>query len=642
MATLLQQYHNANPTDIPSVLDAIVNAPPFTFDEAARSELIQDLLKDLKAGKRMSSKDAALALLALKTLGKNPTGSQVLGTASNLSTLLGLVATHKDDPEASGEALRCIANALLLIERARTVFVSKEVNGGEICISLLQKSTNPDQIFILARILFLATVSPSPFITTLVEEKRQGHLAIDVVSGKLDLLLVSLLSGTKMAKEAMVDVLKFVFNILMHYPRAGDGTKVLGDSWSPKLDPILPPLLRVFHALPPTSPAPVAAPLTHVIHSLITIPVNASLRSDWFGATPVSGSSSPNVAPPPPPPVVIPSSPRRGDSTSSSGSGNSRTGSPVRAGTPTLTSPKPSTLDRALSVLAAGRRSLSRSPSPIPPSAGGGKDKGKSAAAPDTLLRAQDLLAVALAHYFPDAVEADDASVRERVKAESAAASGNGATANADALDDDLSPLVVLLTRLCAGDADARARTREWLLPASLDRSAAAGALESRPDTLGRVLRLMGSVYHPRLKDSVGEMLYAVCDGDAGTMSALVGYGNVAGFLFNKGIMSAPPPPAAPDASAVAADGSEGAGTSAAAAAAALPSNINPITGTAQEARAPEPEMTPEEKEREMEKLFVLFDRLERTGALPPSQNPMRRAIEKAQSAPDVPADEDE
>lgn len=61
-----------------------------------------------------------------------------MGTAPNLTILLGLVATYKDDPEASGEALRCIANAMLLIERARSVFISKEVNGGEACISLLQ------------------------------------------------------------------------------------------------------------------------------------------------------------------------------------------------------------------------------------------------------------------------------------------------------------------------------------------------------------------------------------------------------------------------------------------------------------------------------------------------------------------------
>ncbi|KAJ6516512.1 guanine nucleotide exchange factor [Mycena sanguinolenta] len=616
MSTLLQQYHAASSTDVQTVLNGIVNAGPFTFDQAARSELIQLLLKDLKSSPkgRISSKDNALALLALKTLGKNPTGSEALGTAPNLSILLELVASLKDDPDASGEALRCIANALLLIERARSIFIGKEVNGGETCISLLQKSTNPDQIFILSRILFLSTVHASPFIISLVEEKRNGNTVVELIGGKLDLLIISLLSGTKMAKEAMVDVLKFTFNILMHYPKSLDTSpeekKVIGDNWSPKLDPILPPLLRVFHALPPTFPAPVAAPLTHVIHSLITIPVSPALRTEWFG--PSSGSSSPKSVPTA---VVIPPSPRRNGSSSSS-----RTHSPVRSGTPT--SPKAGPLDRALSVLSAGRRSLSRSPSPCPPTSSSPPSHAVSAASRDTLLRAHTLLEVAFTHYFPDATEPDDPSVRELVKSEA----GPGANGS-DSLDDELSPLVVLITRLCIADEAFRTRTRDWLVPVDLDRSAAAGSLESRPDMLGRCLRLLGSVYHARLKDSVGEMLFAMCDSDATTLSTLLGYGNVAGFLFNKGIMSAPPPPAT---------------TSSAALSAAAADHINPITGTAQEARAPDPEMTPEEKEREMEKLFVLFDRLERTGTLPPSQNPIRKAMEKAATAPPPVPKEDE
>lgn len=40
--------------------------------------------------------------------------------------------------EASSEALRCIANALLLVERARTTFIEKEVDGGDACVTLLE------------------------------------------------------------------------------------------------------------------------------------------------------------------------------------------------------------------------------------------------------------------------------------------------------------------------------------------------------------------------------------------------------------------------------------------------------------------------------------------------------------------------
>lgn len=91
-----------------------------------------------------------------------------------------------------------------------------------------------------------------------------------------------------------------------------------------------------------------------------------------------------------------------------------------------------------------------------------------------------------------------------------------------------------------------------------------------------------------------------------------MGYGNVAGFLFNKGIMSAPPR------------------SSGASIPVATPAGvpINPITGIA-EVKAEPPEMTDEEKEREAEKLFVLFDRLERAGGIAPSQNPIRKAVQE-------------
>jgi len=55
---------------------------------------------------------------------------------------------------------------------------------------------------------------------------------------------------------------------------------------------------------------------------------------------------------------------------------------------------------------------------------------------------------------------------------------------------------------------------------------------------------------------------------------------------------------------------------------------INPITGIVQQ-QTTVPDMTDEEKEREAEKLFVLFDRLEKSGAIQPNQNPIRKAVEQ-------------
>lgn len=203
------------------------------------------------------------------------------------------------------------------------------------------------------------------------------------------------------------------------------------------------------------------------------VPVSGPLHQKWFPQpAPPSSHGSPSSKP------------------------SSTTSSPVSKGSPKLSptsTPDPlpkevktGKIDRALSML-SGRSRSSRSPSPSAPNP------------PDTLLHAYDILDVTLAYYLPEALEPDDASVREKCKHEDTT------------LDELVTPLVLLITRLCIGDEASRARLRDWLIPSSLDRTS---PLEARSDTLGRCLRLLGSVYHTNLKKAVGEMLYAMCDSD--------------------------------------------------------------------------------------------------------------------------------
>lgn len=577
MSGLLSDYkslaHSSPRSNVSNVLKSITNASPTTVDDSTRRELVQELLNDLDATaagektSRLSAKDAADALLAVKTLGRHPTSSEVIASPPNLRALLAVFNSYRDDQDVSNEALRCVANALLLVEQGRLNWI--DIGGARTCVLLLEKSTSPDRIFLLSRILFLCTVSLSSasFICSLVEDvpAAQTGTIVDIIGAKLDLLTSSILAGAKMSREAMTDLLKLTFNLLAHYPKLaepsdskeagsskGDERLVIGDRWSERLDGILPPLLRAFNTLPPTFPSPIAAPLSHVIHSLITIPI-APLRAQWLGAP-----SSP--------------SPKPSRSSTSDSHPSSRPASPAHA-TP---SPKPGAFDRAISALSAGRRSLSSRPS---------SPRRSPPPVHDSLLRAHDLLEVSFSHYLPGAVDPDDASVRERVRKE-----------GDHTLDDIMSPLVALVTRFCVDDEASRVRMREWVIPRDLDRTA---PLEGRADMLGRCLRLLSSVYHPRLKDAVGEMLYAICDSDAGVLASQVGYGNVAGFLYNKGIMSAPPRPASSTAPTTAPTGEP----------------INPITGTVH-VEHPEPEMTEEEKQQEMEKLMTLFERLEKTGTV--------------------------
>jgi hypothetical protein len=83
-----------------------------------------------------------------------------------------------------------------------------------------------------------------------------------------------------------------------------------------------------------------------------------------------------------------------------------------------------------------------------------------------------------------------------------------------------------------------------------------------------------------------------------------VGYGNAVGYLVNKGIAMEP-------------QSEEG-------------ENINPITGqyVADEQEPRLEDMTDEEKEREAEKLFVLFERLKKTGIID-VENPVVKAMQE-------------
>ncbi|KAH9843641.1 guanine nucleotide exchange factor [Rhodofomes roseus] len=598
MSSFLHAYDALSSTsprsEVASVFQSLIDAYPSQIDPATRKTLVQTILDDLtkcssgngKKG-RLTAKDAFPALLATKILGKDPAGSEVIATSANLSTLLALSRFFKDDADASSEALRCIANAMLLISHARETFIQSDVGGGDAAVELLEKTTNAERIFLASRILFLSTVSMASanFIRALVETKPPGHPGniIEIIGTKLDILSRNIQTSAKLSREAMTDLLKFTFNLLLHYPkiandseeitnRSEDEAKIMGDSWNERLDGILPPLLRAFNALPPSFPSPLVPPMTHIIHSLITIPVTPSLHSKWFQSTSRS------------------SSPRSPKSRESSLGSPPRSASGSASGSPTLgpSKDKSSAFDRAMSKLTVGRRSLSlsRSTSPNRP------------ALVDVLLRAYDLLDVSFSHYLPGNIDPDDGSVREKCRAE-----GN---AN---LDDVLVPLVLLVNKLCTADEGSRARMREWVLPPDLDRTT---PLEGRADFLGRCLRLLACVHHARLKSATGEMLYSICDFDASLLASYVGYGNVAGFLFHKGITGQPSRPSNAPVPQMTPSG--------------VP--INPITGIVEE-ESPEIEMTDEEKEREAEKLFVLFDRLEKSGALQPNQNPIRKAVQE-------------
>lgn len=146
------------------------------------------------------------------------------------------------------------------------------------------------------------------------------------------------------------------------------------------------------------------------------------------------------------------------------------------------------------------------------------------------------------------------------------------------------------------------------LLPSNEERAQPLG----RSETLAAyLLRLSTSPVAPNLRESISSLMFELSDKDATSFVRNVGYGFASGFLMQHDLTQNLPMPAnaiegwstgenGEDGESIAdrvtnVDGQE----------------INPVTGQRRDMEPVDngPEMTDEEKEREAERLFVLFER---------------------------------
>jgi hypothetical protein len=182
-----------------------------------------------------------------------------------------------------------------------------------------------------------------------------------------------------------------------------------------------------------------------------------------------------------------------------------------------------------------------------------------------------------------------------------------------------LAPLVTLLRKFHSlAPADVQTTIREKLLPSPADREQPLGKGVTLPH---RILRLSTAALAPTLREEISSLLYEMSDSDPKTFTKNIGYGFASGILFNKGIAL---PQEALESLSIAEGGTEG-GASVKGkgkekekekAPERQPGNkggkpINPVTGqTLETEREPAgPKMTKAEKEREAERLMVLFER---------------------------------
>ncbi|KAG6046719.1 hypothetical protein E4U17_007790 [Claviceps sp. LM77 group G4] len=179
-------------------------------------------------------------------------------------------------------------------------------------------------------------------------------------------------------------------------------------------------------------------------------------------------------------------------------------------------------------------------------------------------------------------------------------------------LETLVTPVVSLLSRLYENaPLDVRQAMKEVLLPTVEDRQVVLGHGES---LASKLLNNSTNPTAPALRDAISHLLFDLSDKDASTFVENVGYGFASGFLFQNNL----PVPSSFSSGLSRGEASRG------------QKPVNPITGQFldEEKLANVPDLTEEEKQREAERLFVLFERLKKTGIIS-MQNPVEKAVQE-------------
>ncbi|KAF7597288.1 hypothetical protein BBP40_008131 [Aspergillus hancockii] len=162
-------------------------------------------------------------------------------------------------------------------------------------------------------------------------------------------------------------------------------------------------------------------------------------------------------------------------------------------------------------------------------------------------------------------------------------------------------PLLHSLITIYELAPDGARKYMEWLLlPEDNDRSQPIG----QSDTLSSKLLKLSTAPSPNLKTAISELMFVLSGKNAENLTKNIGYGFAAGLLATRGMEI---PKTAGEAFAA---------------------EVNPVTGQRWDAEKQDtgPPMTQEEKEREAERLFVLFERAKANGILK-VENPVTQAL---------------
>ncbi|KAG9322573.1 hypothetical protein KVV02_001366 [Mortierella alpina] len=270
---------------VATILQNIVNGNVIV-DYTDRRPTVDALMHDLKEGgvaRNWHERERILALQALKTLGRATEGCDSIFTEEGIRTLLYHSGLHKAteasiDRTSSREALKCLANALLLKPTTRPIF--ERLDGHGQCSALLKRShlSNESQ-FLFSRILFLVTIDATSIVKSLLDE----HHAVNNVGMVLKTQLARTPDGTMFSQSMVLsEALKYLFNLMIVDPKierdaeANFSEKEKTEATGKRFQSLLPTIVSILITIPPPSPNPLEPPHSHAIHVLLNFPISTS------------------------------------------------------------------------------------------------------------------------------------------------------------------------------------------------------------------------------------------------------------------------------------------------------------------------------------------------------------------------------
>ncbi|EXJ59391.1 uncharacterized protein A1O5_12272 [Cladophialophora psammophila CBS 110553] len=223
--------------------------------------LLALLTKDLEA-KTLEQKQREETLANLKVLGRNVNNVSGIYNDDGIKAL-GSYAFGKFPPSVRREALRCMANALLLLPAARQS--SLKLGLDKKATDALQDADDDDE-FLLSRILFLMTYDPGIDLKSLIADHSLADTIVKHLSRHADEAKKSTpKSPASPGNVALMETLKLLFN----------GTSVRTDQFA-RFQPAVVELFRILIHSDIPSPA-LQPPISLLVNALANLDIDPDM-----------------------------------------------------------------------------------------------------------------------------------------------------------------------------------------------------------------------------------------------------------------------------------------------------------------------------------------------------------------------------